>query len=70
MDSQQAIFANSDNVSEESAQDEFADHEDSALVREAKKIAVEPSEYECDHNKVILYNLGIGATEKEVSVTM
>jgi hypothetical protein len=67
MDSQQAIFANSENVLEKSAQDEFADPEDSVLVKEAKKIILAPMEYECDHNRVILYNLGIGATEKEVS---
>jgi len=68
LDSQQAIFANSENVSDEDG-DEFIDPEDSDLVKEAKKITVDPYEYELDHNKVILYNLGIGATEKELKWT-
>jgi len=67
MDSQQAIFGNTDN--DGSDEGEFADPEDSEPVREAKKITVDPLEYEYDQKQVILYNLGVGATEKQLRWT-
>jgi multifunctional beta-oxidation protein len=69
MDSQQAIFGNLENDGSEE-DGVFADPEDSDSVREAKKIVVEPLEYEYDHKQVILYNLGIGATEKQVDAPL
>ncbi|RDB26283.1 Peroxisomal hydratase-dehydrogenase-epimerase [Hypsizygus marmoreus] len=47
----------------------FADPEDSKLVAEAKKVTSEPEEYTYTERDVILYNLGIGATEKELQWT-
>ncbi|KAF5371816.1 hypothetical protein D9615_009556 [Tricholomella constricta] len=44
----------------------FADPEDSQLVADAKKERVEPAEHSFTERDVILYNLGIGATEKEL----
>ena len=67
MDSQQAIFGNADNTASDEPEGDFADPEDSEIVREAKKITLDPVEYEFDNKEVILYNLGIGATEKQVS---
>ncbi|KAK0469839.1 hydroxysteroid dehydrogenase [Desarmillaria tabescens] len=49
----------------------FADPEDADIVVEAKKMIVEPTEYSYTEacRDVILYNLGIGATEKELKWT-
>ncbi|KAF9476695.1 multifunctional beta-oxidation protein [Pholiota conissans] len=47
----------------------FADPEDSQLVRDAKKEPIEPVLYSYTERDVILYNLGIGATEKELKWT-
>ncbi|KAG6826774.1 hypothetical protein H0H92_014514 [Tricholoma furcatifolium] len=47
----------------------FADPEDSQLVVDAKKERSEPVEYSYTERDVILYNLGIGATEKELQWT-
>ncbi|RXW21030.1 hypothetical protein EST38_g4808 [Candolleomyces aberdarensis] len=47
----------------------FADPEDSALVAEAKKHVEPPVEYNYTERDVILYNLGIGATEQELQWT-
>ncbi|KAG5647424.1 hypothetical protein DXG03_000495 [Asterophora parasitica] len=44
----------------------FADPEDSQLVADAKKARVDPAEHWYTERDVILYNLGIGATEKEL----
>jgi len=47
----------------------FADPEDSQLVRDAKKEPSDPVPYSYTERDVILYNLGIGATEKELKWT-
>ncbi|KAK0450141.1 multifunctional beta-oxidation protein [Armillaria borealis] len=47
----------------------FADPEDADIVVEAKKMIVEPTEYSYTERDVILYNLGVGATEKELKWT-
>jgi hypothetical protein len=47
----------------------FADPEDSQLVAEAKKNTIDPVDYSYTERDVILYNLGVGATEKELQWT-
>ncbi|KAF8951075.1 hypothetical protein BDZ97DRAFT_1685793 [Flammula alnicola] len=47
----------------------FADPEDSQLVRDAKKVISDPVPYSYTERDVILCNLGIGATEKELKWT-
>jgi multifunctional beta-oxidation protein len=47
----------------------FADPEDSQLVKEAKQVITDPVPYSYTERDVILYNLGIGATEKELKWT-
>jgi len=47
----------------------FSDPEDSQLVKDAKKEVTEPVLYSYVERDVILYNLGIGATEKELKWT-
>ncbi|KAJ7707776.1 HotDog domain-containing protein [Mycena rosella] len=47
----------------------MAPPEESKLVAEAKKIPVEPTHYSYTERDVILYNLGIGATEKDLQWT-
>ncbi|KIY72358.1 hydroxysteroid dehydrogenase [Cylindrobasidium torrendii FP15055 ss-10] len=44
----------------------FADAEDADIVKEAKRLQVEPTEYNFTERDVILYNLGIGATHEEL----
>ncbi|KAG5652323.1 hypothetical protein H0H81_005391 [Sphagnurus paluster] len=44
----------------------FADPEDSQLVADAKKARADPVEYSYTERDVILYNLGVGATAKEL----
>lgn len=44
----------------------FADAEDADIVKEAKRVQVEPTEYNFTERDVILYNLGIGATHEEL----
>ncbi|KAI0049791.1 peroxisomal hydratase-dehydrogenase-epimerase [Auriscalpium vulgare] len=47
----------------------YDDPEDPQLVKDAKNVAVDPVEYNYTERDVILYNLGIGATEKELQWT-
>lgn len=51
------------------ASNAFADPEDSQLVVDAKKESIDPVDYVYSERDVILYNLGIGATEKELQWT-
>ncbi|KAG5726556.1 hypothetical protein E4T56_gene4687 [Termitomyces sp. T112] len=56
-------------MSKFSSPNAFADPEDSQLVADAKKAPVDPVEYSYTERDVIVYNLGIGATEKELQWT-
>ncbi|KIK10140.1 hypothetical protein K443DRAFT_126912 [Laccaria amethystina LaAM-08-1] len=47
----------------------FADPEDSELVAEAKRTIPDSTTYSYTERDVILYNLGVGATEKELQWT-
>jgi multifunctional beta-oxidation protein len=61
-----------DNFDNEGSDDEdpFADPDDLELVRNAKKEnALGPLDFDYTERDVILYNLGIGATEKELHWT-
>lgn len=49
--------------------DNFEDDEDPEPVKAAKRATVEPEEYKFAERDVILYNLGIGATAKELKWT-
>ena len=61
------MVANFNNEAEDDSSSD--DPEDSQLVRDAKKDVPEPTEYSYTERDVILYNLGIGATEKELKWT-
>ena len=58
-----------DTASESGSDSPCADPEDSEVVAQAKKEAQEPVEYSYTERDVILYNLGIGATEQELQWT-
>ncbi|KAH9945254.1 multifunctional beta-oxidation protein [Epithele typhae] len=63
-------FGNADDDSSGSGSDSpYADPEDAEVVAEAKKEPIDPVEYSYTERDVILYNLGIGATEKELQWT-
>jgi len=44
----------------------YFDPEDSELVKDAKRLIPEPVEFEYEERDVIVYNMGVGATEKEL----
>lgn len=63
-------MANFGNEGTDSSEDSpYADPEDADIVKEAKKAVPELVEYNFTERDVILYNLGIGATEKELQWT-
>ena len=47
----------------------YSDAEDSEVIKKAKMEKIDPSTYVYDERDVALYNLGIGATEKELTYT-
>jgi len=57
------------NEEQESDNSPYADPEDPEPVARAKKTATESGEYNYTERDVILYNLGIGATEQELQWT-
>ncbi|OCH95482.1 multifunctional beta-oxidation protein [Obba rivulosa] len=67
------IASNFDNEGDDEGSDSdagpYADPEDSELVVDAKKIVQEPLEFDYTERDVILYNLGVGATEEELQWT-
>ncbi|KAJ1307684.1 hypothetical protein OPQ81_001775 [Rhizoctonia solani] len=66
---QEAIQQIVENFSNKASGSSSADGEDPATVVEAKNEKREPVEFEYTERDVILYNLGIGATEKELQWT-
>ncbi|TFK50113.1 multifunctional beta-oxidation protein [Heliocybe sulcata] len=72
MEAGQQLLDNFQNLApdgDESNSDSYADPEDSELVAEAKKNVPEPLDYSYTERDVILYNLGVGATEQELQWT-
>ena len=53
----------------DSSENPYADPEDSEVVAQAKKEPQEPIEFNYTERDVILYNLGVGATEQELQWT-
>ncbi|ELU40715.1 hydroxysteroid dehydrogenase [Rhizoctonia solani AG-1 IA] len=66
---QEAIQQIVENFSNKASESASADGEDPAVIVEAKNEKREPVEFEYTERDVILYNLGIGATEKELQWT-
>ncbi|KAF9468144.1 multifunctional beta-oxidation protein, partial [Collybia nuda] len=62
-------FSHPTTMSSFKAPNAFADPEDSKIVVEAKQSPTEAVDYKYTERDVILYNLGIGATEKELQWT-
>jgi len=46
-------------------EERYFDPEDSELVKDAKRLIPDAVEFEYDERDIIVYNMGIGATEKE-----
>jgi len=65
-ESQAQIMGNFGNEGGSSTSESTDDPEDSELVKKAKKQPLEDSEYSWTFRDGILYNLGIGASEKEL----
>ncbi|OBZ72493.1 Peroxisomal hydratase-dehydrogenase-epimerase [Grifola frondosa] len=70
-ESLEQIIGNFGNEEEDngSSSSPYADQDDSQLVADAKKHVEDPVEFKYTERDVILYNLGIGATEKELQWT-
>ncbi|KAF8753574.1 NAD-P-binding protein [Rhizoctonia solani] len=66
---QEAIQQIVENFSNKTSESASAEGEDPAVIVEAKNEKREPVEFEYTERDVILYNLGIGATEKELQWT-
>lgn len=72
MDSQKQMFANFASAAAPApakaapAQGEYSDSEDAKIVVDAKKAKYASSEYTYTERDVALYNLGIGASEKDL----
>ena len=49
-----------------SDEERYFDPEDPELVKKAKRVIPDDVEFEYDERDVIVYNLGVGATEKEL----
>jgi multifunctional beta-oxidation protein len=64
----QQIVNNFGNTADDDS-NSYTDPEDAKIVAEAKKVPQEPYEYSYAEKDIILYNLGIGATEKELQWT-
>lgn len=62
-------FGHEDEGASASTSSPYADPEDSELVAKAKQQAVQSMDYSYTERDVILYNLGVGATEKELQWT-
>ncbi|KAG8782717.1 hypothetical protein FRC15_006474 [Serendipita sp. 397] len=62
----QQLIANFDNNTSGNSGGDLIDPEDPPLVVEAKKRPIESTEFSYTEQDVILYNLGIGASEKEL----
>ncbi|KAH8109580.1 multifunctional beta-oxidation protein [Phellopilus nigrolimitatus] len=63
------IIENFSNEGDDADANPYADPEDSELVVAAKKDVPEPTEFSYTERDIILYNLGVGATEKELQWT-
>ncbi len=62
-------FSNRNDESEsgnKSEEERFFDPDDSELVKEAKRIIPDATEYSYDERDIIIYNIGVGATEKDL----
>jgi hypothetical protein len=53
-------------IGSKTEEERYFDPEDSELVKEAKRLVPDAVEYAYDERDVIIYNIGIGATEKEL----
>ncbi|KAI9461601.1 peroxisomal hydratase-dehydrogenase-epimerase [Lactarius psammicola] len=47
-------------------EERFFDPDDSELVKEAKRLIPDATEYPYDERDVVIYNMGVGATEKDL----
>jgi hypothetical protein len=47
-------------------EEQYFDSEDSELVKDAKRLIPDAVEFEYDERDIIVYNMGVGATEKEL----